>query len=82
MQNFQINERVNVECHTNSTKSGFSHIAKLFINGKQVKKVSCQYLNRTWERYQYESVLKKLANKATKILSGSDFEDLVKAINR
>lgn len=55
------------KCYTQSTKYGFHHCCeKLVIVNKDTllhsettKKVFCSYSNRTWERYEFESVLLK-----------------------
>jgi len=60
MKLFKINENVNIVCDSINTRSGFKHTATLFINGCERENTKICYLNRTWERFQYESVLKKL----------------------
>ena len=46
---------------TNSTRSGFSHVSKMFIEGLSwpVSSGKCDYLNRTWELYRYQSSMTK-----------------------
>lgn len=46
-------------CESRNTRNGFAHDCTLFINGNEYEKVSCFYLNRTWEEYQYQTVCKK-----------------------
>lgn len=48
-------------CRSRNTRHGFAHDAELFCedfpcNGIET---SCFYLNRTWERYEYQSVMFK-----------------------
>lgn len=43
-----------INCYTKDTSYGFKHIATLYN-----KEFKCCYYNRSWERFQYESVLKK-----------------------
>lgn len=62
MQVFNINESLSVVCEYQNTRNGFRHIATLTDNESDVESVECTYLNRTWERYEFESVLKKLLN--------------------
>ena len=57
------NEGFVCECYTTHTRSGFCHTCK--VSGLTDTKIS--YLNRTWERYQYESVLKKAIDKYNKV---------------
>lgn len=52
--------KITVVCEFESTRSGFRHIAVLLINGCERGRAKCCYLNRTWECFQYESVLRKL----------------------
>lgn len=49
-----------VICKTNRTRSGFNHVATLYVDGQSEGTAKCVYYNRTWESYQYESVLQKL----------------------
>ncbi len=58
---------------------GFKHTAYLLIDGDPVEKVTMHYLNRTWERYTYESVISKLLHKAQAVgkkkgIALSDFD--------
>lgn len=46
------------ECYGNS--SGFVHKTDLFKDGKCIGHNKCQYYNRTWEVYTYQSVMKGL----------------------
>lgn len=39
------------------TRHGFAHDTTLFIDGREITSSSCYYLNRTWERYLYQSVM-------------------------
>lgn len=41
------------------TRYGFAHDTVLFIDGAQRAEATCHYLNRTWERYTYQSVMRK-----------------------
>lgn len=68
MKNFRVNEKIEIICESKKTRSGFKHIATLLINGSETDNTKCCYLNRTWERYEYQSVLSKIIEK-TKILS-------------
>lgn len=46
------------EC--NSTRSGFTHVSKLYRNNALVCKAKCHYINRTWESYPFQSSMKKV----------------------
>lgn len=61
--NIQISEKYKVVCEHINTRYGFKHEAKLFVNGFFEKKVKICYYNRTWEKYEFDSVLLELADK-------------------
>lgn len=42
-----------------STRSGFAHDTQMFIDGQLEINATCHYLNRTWESYPYQSVMKQ-----------------------
>ncbi len=67
METFKISKDVEVICESKKTRNGFKHVATLRRNGHYSDEVKCCYLNRTWERYTYESVLKKLAENTTQL---------------
>lgn len=64
MRLFQLNADYAVVCEFVSTRSGFKHVATLLYRGDEVDSTKICYQNRTWEHYQYQSVLQKLINKA------------------
>ena len=45
------------------TGSGFMHETELYINGWQAAAARCHYINRTWERYTYQSVMLEAVHK-------------------
>lgn len=48
------------QCKYNSTRSGFSHICSLIKEGELLSEAKSNYLNRTWERYTYQSVMREV----------------------
>lgn len=64
MNYFRINNELSAVCEWKKTRSAFKHEAVLKRNGYIVDKKKICYLNRTWERYEFESVLYKLAESA------------------
>ena len=42
-----------------STRSGFYHKTKLYIDSEFILECKRSYLNRTWESYLYQSVMKE-----------------------
>ena len=47
------------------TGSGFLHETELYIDGWQAAAARCHYINRTWERYSYQSVMLQAVHKLT-----------------
>lgn len=82
MQVFTVNDNYSIVCRASDTRNGFKHTATLLRNGQETGiSVKICYLNRTWEQYTYESVLKKVLEKA-KLLDENDKDDLIKLIER
>lgn len=44
-------------CESKSTRHGFKHECSLFVNNYHDFDGVCYYLNRTWEKYRYQSVM-------------------------
>lgn len=64
MKLFKINQKIEVVCDWKKTRNGFKHTAKLLINGSEEEETKVCYLNRTWEKYEYQTVLIQLINKS------------------
>ena len=47
-----------------STRSGFYHKTELYIDSEFILECKCNYINRTWESYPYQSVMKDALYKA------------------
>ena len=48
-----------------STRNGFSHTSRLYHeNGNFIIEAKCNYLNRTWESYSFQSSMKMAVSKA------------------
>lgn len=60
MKIFKINKRVEIVCNSESTRYGFRHLATLFVDGVESANTKCTYQNRTWESYEFQSVLHKV----------------------
>jgi len=71
MQIFQITRRISIACESVGTRSGFKHVARLMLNGRECDETKCCYQNRTWERYQFHDVLNKLVT-GTKSLNDDE----------
>lgn len=51
-------------------RSGFVHETELYRNGTKWGEYKIQYYNRTWECYQFQSVMRGVVN----IIIGEEFE--------
>lgn len=60
MKIFNLDNDYKIICNWVDTRSGFKHTAILYKNGLLVFETKICYLNRTWESFEYESVLKKV----------------------
>lgn len=60
MKVFKITDRIEAVCEWKKTRMAFKHEATLIKDGITHETVKICYQNRTWERYEYESVLQKL----------------------
>lgn len=53
-----------IVCRFESSRNGFKHICEMLYDDFSVRFSNKRfYLNRTWERFQYESVFKEMAYK-------------------
>lgn len=49
-----------IVAETYETSQSWGHKATLFINGNSINTTKIRYYNRTWESYQYQSVITNL----------------------
>lgn len=64
---FTVNGRpVSIYCNTTHVTTGFLHHAYLYGFGREFEHSRIKYYNRTWEAFNYESVLKAAAAKLKK----------------
>lgn len=59
METKKINDRFSFVNEYGGGSLGFWHKSILVDNGVQVQKAKCDYINRTWERFPYDTVNKK-----------------------
>lgn len=77
MTTFKINDNLEAVCDYKRTRNGFKHTATLLLNGIERESVKICYLNRTWESFEYQSVLEKLLDKANSLLSEDEKRDFL-----
>ena len=56
-------KEIEFRCYTTDTRSGFCHTAHYIGWEYDLTDTKASYYNRTWERFEYESVLKKAIEK-------------------
>ena len=59
MKTFELDKEFSVLCQYKKTRNGFKHTASIWKDGLMIFKTKECYLNRTWESYEYQSVLHK-----------------------
>jgi hypothetical protein len=59
---FQVSKDVTVVCNSGKTRNGFKHTCTLYVNGQERESAKINYLNRTWESFDFESTLLRLAD--------------------
>ena len=64
---FRVDDKTEIEAVSEKTRNGFRHVAILKVDGQEVDKATAHYLNRTWESYEYQSVVDDLINKTSYI---------------
>lgn len=66
MRNFRITDRIEIVCdYAPRVRDGFTHVATLLLDGRQVDSARAHYINRSWESYEFQSVMQKLIDKTT-----------------
>lgn len=61
---FPINDNYRIVCYWINTSYGFKHEAVLISNYREVCKAKVCYYNRTWESFEYETVIDELLKKS------------------
>lgn len=67
MRTFRISKKISIVADASSTRNGFKHTATLMINGRGVDSTKVNYLNRTWERFEFQTVMKRLIEKTNSL---------------
>jgi hypothetical protein len=80
MKTFKLNNLYSVSCEFEETKEGFRHTANLLKNGVLIgEETIVNYLNRTWECFEFETVLKKCIDNH---FEGVDHKKLISLVKR
>jgi len=80
LKKFKINNHeIEFVCESRYTRSGFAHDCTLFVDGRYTTKCTAHYLNRTWERYRYQSVMLGAVNTTIKSIESNNEQILKEA---
>ena len=58
---FKVGPDIEIYCWAEGTRSGFRHMGELIVKGRYLVTKKVCYLNRTWESFQFESLLNTIA---------------------
>lgn len=64
MHTVTLDPEYSIVTYSEGTRNGFRHVAILMRNGYEQDKVYANYLNRTWESYEFQTVIHKLLRKS------------------
>lgn len=70
-------EEIEFRCYTTDTRSGFCHTAHLMGWKYDITDTKASYYNRTWERFEYESVLKRAIEKLPKDIQQAVYDQII-----
>ena len=70
-------EEITFVCYTTYTRAGFCHTAHLMGWKYDINDTKQTYYNRTWERFDYETVLKRAITKLPSHLQESVYAQLI-----
>lgn len=59
-------ESLRIICNTYNTRNGYAHEVSVYGAGSEVWEAKKNYQGRTWESFEYESVIRKVAQKLPK----------------
>lgn len=80
------NLKIEAVCNYKATKNGFKHYGDVYINDSLYKcnnkELKICYINRTWERFEYQSLLFKMLEflKKNKLVNDEDYKELFNKI--
>lgn len=70
-------EEIGFRCYTTDTRCGFCHTAHLIGWKYSITDTKASYYNRTWERFEYESVLKSAIKKLPKDIQQEVYDQII-----
>ena len=68
---------IEFRCYTTDTRSGFCHTAHYVGWDYSLTDTKVSYYNRTWERFEYETVLKRAIDKLPKEIRQQVYDQII-----
>jgi len=81
MRIFNLGKDYSVVCNSEGTNYGFRHLATLHKAGYSIAKTKKCYYNRTWERFEFESVLNKIIEDNFAGQERAEFLEVIRQLN-
>ena len=78
--NFKITDHLTAECEYYERANSWGHTGKVYRDGAVIAQHHIRYYNRTWESYEFETLLKALKAKVERRLSGAEIKAFDEAI--
>ena len=70
-------EEIEFRCYTTNTRCGFCHTAHYIGWDYDLTDTKVSYYNRTWERFRYESVLKRAIEKLPNDIQQAVYDQII-----
>jgi hypothetical protein len=81
MKIFTLNGEYSIVCNFVSTRNGFKHTASLCKGGNPVYQTKICYINRTWETFEYASILAKVISENFNGAEKQKFLEVLNVVN-
>jgi len=62
MREFKLNRDIKVYCENYQTSCTWGHKGFIEVKGIETNKAKIRYINRTWEKFEYQSLIYELVN--------------------
>ena len=70
-------KEIEFRCYTTDTRNGFCHTAHYVGWDYNINDTKVSYYNRTWERFEYETVLKRAIDKLPKEIRQQVYDQII-----
>ena len=78
---FNVGNGYTIETRSEDTRNGFQHVAILKKDGREIDQAKANYTNRTWESYQFETVMSNLLQKNSDKINDDERKEFLKNPN-